>query len=62
MASKYNPAEEDQSLYKLRHSTAHVMAEAVIERFPEAHIAIGPPIKDGFYYDFRPRTQSGQLA
>lgn len=52
MASKYNPAEEDQFLYKLRHSTAHVMAEAVVERFPEAHIAIGPPIKDGFYYDF----------
>ena len=44
--------QDDEAIYKLRHSTAHVMAEAVIERFPEAHIAIGPPIKDGFYYDF----------
>jgi threonyl-tRNA synthetase len=39
-------------LYRIRHSTAHVMAEAVLERFPEAKIAIGPPIEDGFYYDF----------
>ncbi len=38
--------------YKIRHSTAHVMAQAVIERFPDAKVAIGPPIKDGFYYDF----------
>ncbi len=38
--------------YKIRHSAAHVMAQAVLERFPEAKIAIGPPIKDGFYYDF----------
>ncbi|NOX61001.1 MAG: threonine--tRNA ligase [Chloroflexi bacterium] len=39
-------------LYKIRHSAAHVMAQAVLERYPEAKIAIGPPIKDGFYYDF----------
>ncbi|MCO6451366.1 MAG: threonine--tRNA ligase [Caldilineales bacterium] len=38
--------------YKLRHSAAHVMAQAVLERFPDAKISIGPPIKDGFYYDF----------
>ncbi|NOZ50484.1 MAG: threonine--tRNA ligase [Chloroflexi bacterium] len=38
--------------YRLRHSVAHVMAQAVLDRFPEAKIAIGPPIKDGFYYDF----------
>jgi threonyl-tRNA synthetase len=43
---------EESQLYKIRHSTAHVMAEAMIERFPEAKIAIGPPIEDGFYYDF----------
>ena len=43
---------EDSQLYKIRHSAAHVMAEAVLERFPEAKIAIGPPIEDGFYYDF----------
>ena len=43
---------EDSKLYRIRHSTAHVMAEAMLERFPEAKIAIGPPIEDGFYYDF----------
>ncbi len=52
MAAKHNHEDEDEFLHRLRHSTAHVMAEAVVERFPEAHIAIGPPIKDGFYYDF----------
>jgi len=36
----------------LRHSTAHVMAQAVQELFPEAKLGIGPPILDGFYYDF----------
>ena len=43
---------EDSQLYKIRHSTAHVLAEAMLERFPDANIAIGPPIEDGFYYDF----------
>ncbi len=38
--------------YRLRHSAAHVMAEAVLELFPEAKLAIGPPTDDGFYYDF----------
>ncbi|AVH98389.1 MULTISPECIES: threonine--tRNA ligase [Streptomyces] len=36
----------------LRHSTAHVMAQAVQEIFPEAKLGIGPPVRDGFYYDF----------
>jgi threonyl-tRNA synthetase len=36
----------------VRHSCAHVMAQAVQELFPEAKLGIGPPIKDGFYYDF----------
>jgi threonyl-tRNA synthetase len=36
----------------LRHSTAHVMAQAVCDLWPEAKYAIGPPIEDGFYYDF----------
>ena len=47
-------------LYKIRHSAAHLMAAAVLEKFPEAKIAIGPPIEHGFYYDFdlpRPLTQ-----
>ena len=44
-------------LYRIRHSTAHIMAEAVLEMFPDAKIAIGPAIEDGFYYDFDlPRT------
>ena len=38
----------------LRHSTAHVLAQAVQEVFPETKLGIGPPIKDGFYYDFNP--------
>jgi len=37
----------------MRHSTAHVMAEAVTELFPDARLGIGPAIDDGFYYDFR---------
>jgi threonyl-tRNA synthetase len=45
-------AYEADLLYKIRHSAAHVMATAVLELFPEAHLAIGPPIEDGFYYDF----------
>ncbi len=39
-------------LYRIRHSAAHVMAQAVLELYPEAKIAIGPPIETGFYYDF----------
>jgi len=52
MANKHDHENDDEFLHKLRHSTAHVMAQAVLERFPDALIAIGPPIKDGFYYDF----------
>jgi threonyl-tRNA synthetase len=51
---------EESELYRIRHSAAHIMAQAVMEMFPgEAKIAIGPPIEDGFYYDFdlpRPLT------
>jgi threonyl-tRNA synthetase len=50
---------QSDPLYKLRHSTAHVMAEAVLQLFPDAKIAIGPPVENGFYYDFdlpRPLT------
>lgn len=43
---------EQSELYKIRHSTTHIMAEAVLEFFPNALLAIGPPIEDGFYYDF----------
>jgi len=43
---------DPESLELLRHSTAHIMAEAVQKLFPQAKIAIGPTIEDGFYYDF----------
>ncbi len=42
----------DEALYALRHSTAHVMAGAVLELFPGAKVGFGPPVRDGFYYDF----------
>jgi len=48
-----------------RHSTSHIMAQAVKELFPEAKFAIGPAIKDGFYYDFeisRPFTPEDLIA
>jgi threonyl-tRNA synthetase len=48
---KTGELEKDQ-LYKLRHSAAHVMAQAVLERYPDAKLGIGPPIDTGFYYDF----------
>jgi threonyl-tRNA synthetase len=50
--SENNIPYEQSDLYRIRHSAAHVMAEAVLEYFPEAKLAIGPPIEDGFYYDF----------
>ncbi|MEK7845600.1 MAG: threonine--tRNA ligase, partial [Nitrospinota bacterium] len=42
----------ENELETLRHSTAHIMAQAVRELYPETKITIGPAIKDGFYYDF----------
>ena len=50
--SHANRSPEDEQLYKIRHSAAHVMAQVVLEIHPEAKIAIGPPIDNGFYYDF----------
>ncbi len=55
---------DKDELYRLRHSAAHVMAQAVLELYPDARLGIGPPIEHGFYYDFdlgrdengRPRT------
>ena len=49
----------EEQLDRLRHSTSHIMAEAVMHLFPGAKFAIGPSIEDGFYYDFdlpRPLT------
>jgi len=45
-------AGDDEGLSVLRHSCAHVMAQAVQEVFPQARLGIGPPVRDGFYYDF----------
>ena len=59
MAEHMKERYEDSELYRIRHSAAHVMAEAVLEMFPEAKYTIGPPIENGFYYDFdlpRPLT------
>ena len=59
MAEKKQERYEDSALYRIRHSAAHIMAQAVLEKFPGAKIAIGPAIEDGFYYDFdlpRPLT------
>jgi threonyl-tRNA synthetase len=48
---------EQTQLYRIRHSAAHVMAQAVVELIPEAKYTIGPPVENGFYYDFDlPRT------
>jgi len=45
----------EEGLMVLRHSTAHVLAQAVQGTFPQTRLGIGPPIKDGFYYDFDPQ-------
>jgi threonyl-tRNA synthetase len=47
------PVETPEGLAVLRHSTAHLMASAVVKHFPEAKLAIGPAIEEGFYYDFQ---------
>jgi threonyl-tRNA synthetase len=44
--------ESEDGLAVLRHSTAHVLAQAVQQVFPDARLGIGPPVRDGFYYDF----------
>ncbi|WP_322797435.1 threonine--tRNA ligase [Tepidiforma sp.] len=47
----------EERLARMRHSAAHLLAEAMLERFPDAELGIGPPIDNGFYYDFRlPRS------
>jgi threonyl-tRNA synthetase len=46
------PMASDEGRHVLRHSAAHVLAQAVVALFPEAKVAIGPPVENGFYYDF----------
>ncbi|MEU4705478.1 threonine--tRNA ligase [Nocardia salmonicida] len=47
------PANSEDGRSVIRHSAAHVLAQAVQQEFPDAKLGIGPPIKDGFYYDFQ---------
>lgn len=58
--SRQTPSAEDHSngfpLSTMRHSTAHVMAHAVKDLWPEVKVAMGPAIEDGFYYDFEKET------
>ncbi|QDU32011.1 Threonine--tRNA ligase [Poriferisphaera corsica] len=46
-------AHQDDALYLLRHSTAHVMAEAIANLWPDTELAYGPPLETGFYYDIK---------
>ena len=51
---------QEERLARMRHSAAHVLAEAMVDLMPDAELGIGPPIDTGFYYDFRlprPLTQ-----
>ena len=49
-------AKDDNILATIRHDAAHVMAEAVLELYPETQVTIGPSIENGFYYDFHRET------
>ena len=58
-------AKDEEGLDIIRHSTAHLMAYAVQQLFPDAQVTIGPTIEDGFYYDFaykRPFTPEDLAA
>ena len=52
MVQSIDQMSKEDRLYRMRHSAAHIMAEAVLELVPAAKFAIGPPIEHGFYYDF----------
>ncbi|MBI2980173.1 MAG: hypothetical protein HYY41_05035 [Chloroflexi bacterium] len=52
VVDKDSKSGEEEELEKMRHSAAHVMAEAVQSIFPDVRFAIGPAIANGFYYDF----------
>ncbi len=59
MSGKLSELPKEERLYRMRHSAAHIMAEAVLKLFPGAKLGLGPPIDTGFYYDFdlpRPLT------
>lgn len=52
MLNQSDVAYAESKLYRIRHTAAHVLAQAVLELYPEARLGIGPPIENGFYYDF----------
>jgi threonyl-tRNA synthetase len=52
MAQQVQEKYEESNIYKIRHSAAHIMAQAVLEMFPDGKVTIGPPVENGFYYDF----------
>lgn len=52
MNSEEHEAAATDKLYRIRHSLAHVMAQAVLEIRPQSKLAFGPPVENGFYYDF----------
>jgi threonyl-tRNA synthetase len=62
--SNYNPQsfkgklmpQEHDKLHCIRHSCAHLLAQAVTELYPNTLLTIGPPTKEGFFYDFLPQT------
>ncbi len=65
MSDQRPQADDPDVLHVMRHSAAHVMAQAVLRLFPDAKYAIGPAITDGFYYDFdlpRPLTEDDLAA
>ena len=49
MSQQIQEKYEESHLYKIRHSAAHVMAQAVLEMFPDGKITIGPPVENGVY-------------
>ena len=61
MSYQKHESYEQSALYRIRHTAAHVLAQAVLEIYPDAQFAIGPPVEDGFYYDFDlGRDETGQ--
>lgn len=51
-AKKHNQNNDQEELHRIRHSLAHILAQAVLEVRPGSKLGFGPPIEDGFYYDF----------
>ena len=49
----------DEALEVIRHSTAHLMAQAIKSLFPDAKFYVGPVVKEGFYYDFKTESEVG---